>query len=622
MGFLRNLLLSSVAGLELLTLNPSKATAKPKPPIVKKTDFRLTKKLKHPAFTFPKKEKEKKFTLPTFSGSTFGSFSQLSYLIPKGIELRKDGKLWYNDLNFDVRNEDFFEKLKFYINSGIPLYNTPIDGVGNDILNMHPLSEMNAGDLKIPEWFKVFRLFYNLTDHSFDGKTFTAKGQLIGKSNTFSEAYSAINIKSGQDLIRYEHSVRYSVLIDSSMSITGKFVFGDGLNLGIHSLEKYFGSAFNMDFYLKIIADLTSSESHQFSYRVPHGWNGLGFTRQQYYRSINFENLILNAEASYAQLENLNIADILLNNFGQERTMQGESYFAYVYRKIMKKDYWYYLIAGAYFNKFNLNFQYKYKEQKYTLDLFSNLLTELNDYNLEFNKDRNELKLGYGFVAGLNIGNIFYPYIGSTNFPYDSQLFGGIISTKWFAFDAQLLNNSYKSDSAKFNFEFAIPLTKGTSLDNILRFYQERTTNIISPMSSKFTLEENLRRQAYSKTKGLTLTGRVNLNESLLSILANNNRSYLELGFAGAYEGSLRAFTRIGYRNIGFIINYGNRKNKKTNSEGHYATLGLVGDFKQIFLRIDASIWFSENSGYQHYPSGYIRPKQEKYFLLSVGGVW
>jgi hypothetical protein len=642
MGFLRNLL---YGGLTLATLSSFTPDAKadpldmrPKKEIkINKSKskipkynpkFELPKKLKHPAFDVPKSKKEESFSSKpalSFLGSSSGSFTQLDYYVPSGIELGTDGKLWYKDLNFDIQNENFFDKLQFYISRNLMLPTTPLDRAAFDILKIRELRNQYAGPLKVTDWYNVFRLFYDKVNPTWDGKTFTAKGDLRGFSNTFVELFGSHNFRIGKDLIRYEHGIRYHVLAKARMFIDAQFTYGDGLNLGIHELEKYFGSTFNMRFFYKIMTDLTAAETHQFSIATKHGWQGIGLDYQEFYRSFNYQGSTLRASATLAEVEKLKLVDIKMNNQGQEKTEFGKSYLLYGFRSEFYKHFWYYMMGGIQYKEGTRNLRNITTLEDITINLFGGFERTPTKFKIASKGDIKEHRFAYALLGGLNINDHLYPYLGVSNYPFDKQLVGAIISAPRFLADLSIENNNFFGNSPFVSMEFFVPiLFKGDYKKPLMNFMQERTTQKISPFSTQFTLMENSRRKAYSNLEGLFLTGELNNDSAMLGFLLNNgNKTYLELGFRVNYIGDgINIFTRFGFNRIGFLLSYAGRFNKKLDIEGHKATLGIVGDINNYFLKIDANIWFDRNSGYQHTLLGYIKPQNEKYFMVSFGGTF
>lgn len=575
---------------------------------------------------FNKKEDDYQIKLGplNFVGSTFGSSSELNYIIPKGVELRTDGVLWYNGLSFDVQNDNFLDKLMFYSSQKMVLPTTPLDSAAKDIFNLPELKSRRFANLTLSQWFQVYKMFYNKTHYTFDGKMFDTHAELSAKTDSFADVFSTLYFSRGKTLLKYDHSVGYNVRADGQFGIKGNFVYGDGIHLGLHPLEKYIGSTFDMFYYYQAIASITASENHQFSQQIKNGWIGLGMTYMEYVYSKNMERYKIGVKATMEQIEQLKLMDIGIKETMNNEISMGNSYLGYVYATQKFKDFWYYAMIGGRFKEENVISMYKLMDETIALDFFfkdetiKNVIEQRNIYR------KSSAMLDFGVAAGMNMGDIVHPYIAATSYPYFRIKAGAFLTVPRLVANFSISDDEFTSKTSP-RLEFFIPIVyTGEYTEALLDYFKESTIIDVSPLAAKYSYTENARRKAYSQLRGVFISGMADSEQASLSFILNNdNSTFFELGVTSKYEfDGLGMYSRLGYKNVGVRLHYSFRKDSKRENEGHHAGMSLVGDLGRYYLSFDMKgLWFKQPNYYMYTPLMLFN-KEDKYVMMNFGFVW
>ncbi|MFH0798379.1 MAG: hypothetical protein V1906_03135 [Candidatus Woesearchaeota archaeon] len=641
MGYLKKLLTGGLAALTMALSSPS-AEANPidymqmrKPeavqakkesgisnPELDPDDFKFNPV---PEFLPAKKEKYNLELGPLdFIGSKFGSSSELNYIIPKGIELRPNGILYYNGLSFDVVNENFLDKLMFYAKQNMVLPTTPLDPAAEDIFNLPELKNRIFADLTLNQWFQVFKIFYNKTQSQFDGKVFSTKGDLSAKTNTFADIFSTLYFSRGDALLKYDHSIGYNVKADGKFGVKGRFKYGEGVNWGIHLLEKYIGSTFDMYYYYNAIASITASETHQFSKKVKNGWMGIGMNYQEFLYSNNFEQYRIGLKATMEQIEQLRLMDISIKDANSNDIRYGNSYFGYAYAMQSFKEFWYYAMAGGRFKDESVYSKKKALNQTIALNLLfrddgtKNLIEQKKVY------DRSSAEFDFSVAAGMNMGNIAHPYMAATSFPYNRMSGGMFLTVPRLVANFSVSRDEFTTVTNP-RMEFFIPIVyTGEYTDALLNYFKESAIIDVSPLAAKYSYTENARMNAYSQLRGIFLSGIADGEHASLSFIINQGKHvFAELGVTSSYDfDGVGTYMRIGYKNVGMRAHYGYRMNGKKGNEGHHAGMSFVGDFGKYYVTFDMKgLWFKQPNYYLNTPLSYYA-KEDKYVMMNFGFVW
>ena len=571
-------------------------------------------------------QKEDKYKLELgpldFIGSEFGLSSELNYSIPKGIEL-KDGVLWYNGLSFNILKDNFLDRLMYYSSKSMALPDTPLDPAAKDIFNLPELRCRLFSNLTLNQWFQVYKIFYNKTHPKFYGKVFSTKGELSASTDSFADLFSTLYYSKGSTLLKHDHSVGYSLKADGKLGVTGRFVYGDGISMGFHPLEKYVGSTFDMLFYYRAIGSITASETNQFSQRIRNGWIGLGMNYMEFAYSKNMERYKIGVKATMEQIEQLRLMDIRINEITDNDMRYGNSYLGYVYATQSFKDFWYYAMIGGRFKSENVFSKYNLKEEAIALDFFFNAdkVTDIAGQRSVYEKS--SAMLDFAAAAGMSMGGIVHPYMAATSFPYFRFRGGAFLTVPRLVANFSVSDDEFTSETNP-KMEFFIPIVyAGEYTETLLNYFRESTIIDVSPLAAKYSYTENARRKAYSRLRGVFLSGMADGKQASLSLILNgDNNAFFELGMVGRHEfDGIGMYSRLGYKNLGVRLHYAHRTDRKKGNEGHQAGMSFVGDLGKYYVTFDMKgLWFKQPNYYMHTPmSDYA--KEDKYVMLNFGRV-
>ncbi|MFC1723862.1 hypothetical protein ACFL0V_07010 [Nanoarchaeota archaeon] len=589
----------------------------PKPPIVQKENSNSLEKKVNRTISATKNKRPKKNNpdpTPYFTGSSIGTSVGLNFSVPGRFTINPDS-IWYKNFSYNFSN-DPIATLRFHANNP-NLPSTPLDNLTTDLFQFEGLGDRLYGDFSIRDYYNLFRLFLDEANTSFNNNIFSVNGTIRANASAHAELFSTYYFRKGDDLIRYDHSIAGHALASGSLSVDGQATIGEGLNLNIHPLEKYFGSSLRLDFTYRYLVDLSAAETHQLSYFIRNGWQGIGLSYEEFLRARGVDFFHLDAAATLDQISEARLAELNAHSEGDRSFTYGKSYLFYLFRTQSFKQFWYYAMLGANHTDSFLSTMRK-DESDSTVVNMDTSITSTSDYDrVESSRNSKRLQLNYAILAGLNFADLIHPYFGATNYPNDHSLSGVSLTLPHFIADLSVFTADYQPIQPRF--EFYIPLTDRGNPSPLLEYFQQRAINKISPFAAKHSIDENLRLKAYAQLRSPYIIGSIDDQDARLSFFANNGKYFAEFGVSADLKGDgAGLFSRIGMQNWGLLIQYSPTTQART---GESASLALTGDFNSYYLKFFAKALWNRPSGILHTTFDTIQ-KNEQYFVITFGRVW